>query len=362
MSQQQPNATNQGTVPTGYQTGNAPMNVRPLTFHISTHNRQWMFRTGDQVCVVMSQHYIQEPNFPWQPVYGKIVQTSPNQTQALVRSWEYGSAGWHERDITARYDEIINLTRTPVPQVATTMARVAALRTQLLDTRKCEEINSPPTWILAERTNPNQSNADVNEIRNTLNETIRRKKDLVDAMRGTNKVISRMMRTAVLETSIRVGANAMGVGPSTHKISETILHVMQLSDGIRLRDPNILPDFVREVADQIASKVYAMKKPEEFVDTLTILAAAVVMPEKEVIRKLSDKRPNNRQGRKYKYLNFVDEIYSTRGMIPGDKFDATTFNINGWTFDPDEAEDANEDQLREMLKKAKETCLYRTPR
>ena len=50
----------------------------------------------------------------------------------------------------------------------------------------------------------------------------------------------------------------------------------------------------------------------------------------------------------------MDEIYSTRGMIPGDKFDATTFNINGWTFDPDEAEDASKDQLREMLKKAKE--------
>ena len=95
-----------------------------------------------------------------------------------------------------------------------------------------------------------------------------------------------------------------------------------------------------------------MKKPEEFVDTLTILAATVVMPEKDVIHKLSDKRASNRQGREYKYLNFVDEIYSTRGMIPGDKFDAAAFNINGWTFEPDEAEDANEDKLREMLKKA----------
>ena len=153
MSQHQPNATTPRTVPTG---------VRPLSFHINTHNRQWLFRTDDQVCVVMSQHYIQEPSFPWQPVYGKVVQTSPNQTQALVRSWEYGSTGWHERDITVRYDEMINLTRLSVPQVTTTMARVAELRSQLLDTRKCEEINSPSTWLQAERPNPNQSNADVN--------------------------------------------------------------------------------------------------------------------------------------------------------------------------------------------------------
>ena len=234
MSQHQPNATNQRTV---------PMGVRPLSFHIDTHDRQWLFRTNDKVCVVMSQHYIQEPSFPWQPVYGKVVQTSPSQTQALVRSWEYGSTGWHERDFTVRYDEMINLTRLSVSQATTTMARVAELRTQLLDTRKCEEINSPSTWLQAERPNPNQSTADVTEVRNSFEETIRRKRDLIDAMRCTNKTISKMMRTVVLETSVRVGANALGVGPSIHKISETILHIMQLSDGIRLRDPNILPEY-----------------------------------------------------------------------------------------------------------------------
>ena len=131
---------------------------------------------------------------------------------------------------------------------------------------------------------------------------------------------------------------------------------MQLSDGTKLRAPNVLPAFVKEAMIQIKNKVYATKKPEEFMETLTILAATLILPESEVVRRVTD-RTHGKQP--YKYLDIASDVYALKGMVPGDKFEPTTFNVNGWILNNQDEEDTDEAQLEEEIKTLKESLKRR---
>ena len=104
--------------------------------------------------------------------------------------------------------------------------------------------------------------------------------------------------------------------------------------------------------NQIKNKVYTTKKPEEVMETLTILAAALILPEAEIIRRFIDRTRNKHP---YKYLDIASDVYAVKGMVPGDKLDPTIFNVNGWTARDQDEDEVDEAQLEEEIKTLKET-------
>ncbi len=217
-----------------------PINNRPLVMNLSAHGRQWMFPPGDQVCILLSPRLTEEPFEPWQPTHGTVDSVIPLRTTANIRIHEYGAAGWTQRTVVARFDEMLNVSRTPVSETTETIARVTELRAKLLHVEKCQEINTPRTWMSSDRLKEGPMNADVNEIRTHMLATMERKRELQDSMTKTNQVITRSMRAEILQTNIHALATSKGVGPNPGKIGDTILHLMQLSDGTKLRSPNCI--------------------------------------------------------------------------------------------------------------------------
>ena len=214
-----------------------PINNRPLVMNLAAHGRQNMFPPGDQVCILLSPRTTEEPFEPWQPIHGTVTSILPLRTTANIKIHEYGEAGWTHRTVAARYDEMLNVSRTPVSETAETIARIAELRSKLLHVDKCHEIDTPKTWMSSDRLKEGPMNADVNEIRTHMLKTVELKKGLQESMIRTNQVITRSMQAEILQTNIHALAASKGVGPNPGKIGDTILHLMQLSDGTNLRSP-----------------------------------------------------------------------------------------------------------------------------
>ncbi len=108
---------------------------------------------------------------------------------------------------------------------------------------------------------------------------------------------------------------------------------------------------MKEAINQIKNKVYATKTPEQVMETQTILAATLVLPDSEVVWRFTDRTHGKRP---YKYLDIPSGVHALKYMVPGDRFDPVNFNVNGYIVNNQDEKEIDEAQLEEEIKALKE--------